>query len=102
MTRYTQIFKALSDENRIKILEHIRTKRSELCEASCKPDGACASDLAELLGITAATTSHHIKELVHANLIATHKQGRWVYCKLNNQAFSQVAEFLNKLGKEGT
>ncbi|HEU5187607.1 MAG TPA: metalloregulator ArsR/SmtB family transcription factor [Candidatus Saccharimonadales bacterium] len=101
MQEHTKIFKALSDENRIKILEYIQKKRSEPCKSTCEPDGVCASDLAELLGITAATTSHHIKELVNAGLITAHKQGRWVYCRLNEKAFSQAIWFLSKLGKEG-
>lgn len=101
MQVYSKIFKALSDENRIKILEYIQAKCSEPCVGTCEPDGACASDLAQSLGITPATTSHHIKELVSSGLITTHKQGRWVYCKLNEQAFSQAIGFLSKLKKEG-
>jgi ArsR family transcriptional regulator len=101
MPDHIKIFKALSDENRIKILGYIQTKCTERCEDSCEPDGACASDLAELLGITPATVSHHIKELVDSGLITRHKQGRWVYCTLNDEAFSQAMAFLSKLRKEG-
>lgn len=97
---HAKIFKALSDENRIKILEHIRDKCAKPCEGSCEPDGACVSDLTQALSITAATTSHHIKELVNAGLITTHKQGRWVYCTLNDKALSQAIAFLNTLRKE--
>jgi ArsR family transcriptional regulator, arsenate/arsenite/antimonite-responsive transcriptional repressor len=96
-----KIFKALSDENRIKILEYIQAKCSEAYEGTCEPDGACASDLAESLGITPATVSHHIKELVNAGLIITQKQGRWVYCQINDAALSEATMFLSKLGKEG-
>ncbi len=101
MTDYSKIFKALSDENRIKILECIRAKCAGSWESACEPDGVCASELAESLGITAATTSHHIKELVTAGLITTCKQGRWVYCELNDEVFSEAMAFLSKLRKEG-
>lgn len=101
MHDYTKIFKALADENRIKILEYIQVKCGKHCEGDCEPDGACASDLAESLNITPATVSHHIKELVNAGLIATQKQGRWVYCTTNDEALSEAMAFLNKLRKEG-
>lgn len=102
MQDHAKIFKALADENRIKILEYIQAKCSEPCEGSCQPNDACASDLAKVLSITPATTSHHIKELVNAGLIITHKQGRWVYCRLNEEVFSRAIGFLNNLRKEET
>lgn len=100
MQQYSEIFKALSDENRIKILEYVRVKCSVPCKGFC-PDEACASELAELLGVAPATVSHHIKELVNARLLTTRKQGRWVFCKLNDQAISQAVAFLSTLRKEG-
>lgn len=92
------IFKALSDENRIKILLLIQhAESSQACSSSsCDPREACVTNLAETLGISAATTSHHIKELINAGLITTVKRGRWVYCTVNHKTFSQMSDFLNQ------
>lgn len=97
-----KIFKALSDENRIKILEQIRRNEVSLaCEnPDCVPEDICVTSLASSLEITPATASHHIKELAQAGLITTVKKGRWVYCQVNQEAFFRVAEFIKQL-KEG-
>jgi len=94
-----KIFKALSDENRIKILEHIQNAAAQqACEsADCSPEDVCVTNMADALGITAATASHHIKELVNAGLISTTKKGRWVYCQINHDVLSQTADFLNQI-----
>lgn len=100
-TSNIKIFKALSDENRLKIIEHIQASSSQACkDTTCNPEDACISNLANSLGITSATTSHHVKELINAGIITTTKKGRWVYCRINNHVLSQVAVFLNQLGKE--
>jgi DNA-binding transcriptional ArsR family regulator len=92
-----KIFKALADENRQKILLFIYRKECKCQENkfSCRNE-TCIKDLSKLLDITAPTISHHIKELVNAKLIITRKEGRWVYCKINQEAFRKTSDFLNK------
>jgi len=92
-----KIFKALSDENRLKILLSVYAKECK-CSAdkfSCR-DETCIKDLSKLLDITTPTISHHIKELVNAELIITNKEGRWVFCKINQETFLKTNDFLNK------
>jgi DNA-binding transcriptional ArsR family regulator len=43
------------------------------------PDGLAASAIAERLGLANATLSFHLKELVHAGLIASRQDGRFIY-----------------------
>jgi len=92
----TKIFKALSDENRIKILLSIYKKECKCIkyELSCR-DETCIKDLSKSLKITTPTISHHIKELVNAGLITTKKDGRWVYCEINQKTFQKICTFLN-------
>jgi ArsR family transcriptional regulator, arsenate/arsenite/antimonite-responsive transcriptional repressor len=61
------IGKALSDPRRLGILERI---------ARCEQLG-CA-DLRECIPISAATLSHHLKELEVAGLIETRREGKFV------------------------
>lgn len=43
------------------------------------PDGLAASAIAEELGLANATLSFHLKELVHAGLITSRQDGRFIY-----------------------
>jgi DNA-binding transcriptional ArsR family regulator len=93
MEKEIKVFKALSDDNRLKILDHISTKKET--KSCC--EGACVKDLAEYLGVSMATVSHHIKELVNAGLIETRKDGKWVYCCVNKEAIKEINTFLKTI-----
>lgn len=54
------------------------------------PDGLAASAIAERLGLANATLSFHLKELVHADLITSRQDGRFIY-------YSPVLEVMNEL-----
>lgn len=60
------ISRALSDPRRFEILKHI----------AAKPAAACA-DLRCTFPITAATLSHHLKELESAGLIEIARRGKF-------------------------
>jgi len=94
--KLTKIFKALADENRLKIL--LGTQKQE-CQCSndksCDSRCACIKDLSKPLKITVPTVSHHIKELVNAGLVNTKKEGRWVYCYVNKKAIDDIYRFLD-------
>ena len=61
------ISRALADPRRFEILQKIAGQRCSAC-----------SDLKECFPITAATMSHHMKELQNAGLIETEKRGKFV------------------------
>ena len=96
--KLAKTFKTLADENRLKILLFIYNKNCKCDEStlSCRNE-TCIKDLAKFLNITIPTISHHIKELVNAGLITTKKEGRWVYCKINQKIFKKTGIFLNRL-----
>ncbi len=68
-----QLFKALSDRNRLRIVA-----------ALSRHDELCACQVTELLGVTGATASRHLSVLQHAGLVANRKEGRWVYYRLTH------------------
>lgn len=97
-----RIFKALSDENRLTILSLIYNYEAK-CRCDKKEkclDETCIKNLSDSLSISLSTTSHHIKELVNAQLITKKKKDRWVYCQINRKVFAQSCEFLNRFSKE--
>ena len=69
MDKYTDIFKALSDETRLRILHILIVAEKELC----------ACEFTDVLEVTTYNISKHIKILKNANLIKERKEGRWVY-----------------------
>ncbi|WEU40259.1 MAG: metalloregulator ArsR/SmtB family transcription factor [Candidatus Odinarchaeum yellowstonii] len=60
-----KVFKALSDETRLKILLLLRVK------------SLCVCELMEVLNLTQPTASHHIQILENAGLIREEKKGKW-------------------------
>jgi ArsR family transcriptional regulator, arsenate/arsenite/antimonite-responsive transcriptional repressor len=85
--RQVAILKALADPRRYELLERI-------AKAGC-PLG-CAQALAAL-PISAATLSHHIKELETAGLIEVRREGKFAYLSLKPGVLTAVAAILNTL-----
>lgn len=71
MNKTSDIFKALGDPNRLKLMMALM-REPELC----------ACQLTELLHVSGATASKHMSQLVQAGLVQSRKEGRWVYYQL--------------------
>src|ERR1017187_7221762 len=73
------ITKALSDENRLRMLMALR-------------DGElCVCQLTELMGLAMSTVSKHLSILYQAGLVAARKDARWMYYSLPRKGVSAVA-----------
>ena len=72
MFHFMNITKALSDENRIRILMALH-ERGELC----------VCHLIDLLELAPSTVSKHLFLLKNARLIVVRKDGRWAHYRLN-------------------
>lgn len=86
--RQTAIFKALADPHRFELL-------LQIARAGC-PLG-CSQALASM-PISAATLSHHIKELESAGLIDIRREGKFAYLTLRPGVLESVAASLRALG----
>jgi ArsR family transcriptional regulator len=84
--QFHRISKALADPRRYEILSRI---------ATC-PELAC-SDIRRKLPITAATLSHHIKELTNAGLIEIRRKGQFAHMKLRREVWRRYLSQLRKL-----
>ncbi|MGG6312916.1 ArsR/SmtB family transcription factor [Paenibacillus macerans] len=67
-----QMFKALSDPNRVKIAYYLQ--HQELC----------VCDIADLLGTSVATASHHLRQLKTMHIAKSRKEGKNVYYSLSD------------------
>ncbi len=77
------IFKALSDENRVRALLALR--HQELC----------VCQIVELLDLAPSTVSKHISILRQAGLVESRKDGRWIYYRLSDtETFPEARQSL--------
>ncbi|MGG7177196.1 ArsR/SmtB family transcription factor [Clostridium paraputrificum] len=77
-----KIFKALSDSNRLKIIDIL----------SCGEK--CACDILEDFKFTQPTLSHHMKVLMECGLVISRKEGLWNHYKLNTANTNKLVLFL--------
>lgn len=60
------------------------------------PDGLAASAIAESLGLANATLSFHLKALVHAGLISSRQDGRFIYYSPIMEAMTALVGYLTE------
>ncbi len=78
--RSSSFFKALGDENRLKILYLLGKKDMCVCEMVAALDG------------TQPTVSHHCKVLESVGLIERRRNGKWVFYSLADPSISEYIE----------
>lgn len=78
-------FKALSDENRLMIIDML----------SCGE--LCACEILEKFKITQPTLSHHMKILCSCGLVNARKEGKWTYYSLNSDEVERFKMFLHTI-----
>lgn len=78
MDQLIQIFKALSDKNRLRIVKMLEQKSMCVCE------------ITEILQLANSTVSKHLSILKNADLIVSQKEGRWINYKINPEGNKYV------------
>jgi ArsR family transcriptional regulator len=87
-----KIFKALSNPNRLELYFKIANMHESSFEAGCE---CFVTDIISSLNIGAPTISHHIKELVNADLISTEKKGKFLICRVNEELIEELSQLLS-------
>jgi len=82
---FAQISKALSDPNRLQIIQMITTQER------------CACKLLEHFDITQPTLSHHMRILSDCNLIKTRKDGKWSHYSMNVDTLDAYKKAVDQL-----
>ena len=88
------IFKALSDPNRLAILQMLRDECGGECTLEAEGGGKTVTEIAGCCEVGLSTVSHHLKELRQAGLINCEKRGQWVCCSPNPKALAALRQFL--------
>lgn len=92
-----EVFKALGDPTRLKILDLLKARGKSCCDLVAREErGLCACDIEEAVGLSQAAVSHHMGLLRRAGLVEADKRGRWMFYRRNEAALAGVAEALAK------
>ena len=82
------VFKALSNEHRIRILEALG-------------DGElCACEIQVVLAAPQSTVASHLRELKDAGLVNTRRRGKWTYYRIGDTAVLQLLDIADALAEE--
>ncbi len=84
-TDSANIFKALGDENRLKVLELLLNGEK------------CVNDLLEQVSIGQSTLSHHLKMMCVAGIIKSKKSGTATFYSINPDGAQNAVELLAEL-----
>jgi ArsR family transcriptional regulator, arsenate/arsenite/antimonite-responsive transcriptional repressor len=76
-----ELFKALSDPARVKIVNLLASSGGAVCACEFEP----------ALGLSQPTVSHHLKKLTDAGLLEREQRGTWAYFSINPEAAGQLA-----------
>ena len=79
------VFKALSDENLIRILKLLRNGEK------------CACKLLEELNISQPTLSHHMKILCDSGLVTGRREGKWTHYAICCEGVRRVSDLMKEL-----
>jgi len=85
--KFEKISRALSDPNRIVILQKFKKKK----------DCLYCSEIHDMLDLAQPSISHHLKQLVDADLLLPEKEGRNLKYQLNEAVVNDYIAFLNAL-----
>ncbi len=82
----SEIFKVLSVETRVKILELLKTQGS-----------LGAKDISATIGITTAAVSQHLKILKQAGLVRSERKGYWIPYTIEEKAMENCRQILTEV-----
>ena len=86
MVKPADLFKILSVESRVKIIELLK----------CKGE-MCVNEMADKLGITQAAVSQHLRILKSVGLVESTRKGYWIPYSLNETMLEKYRNIMNKL-----
>lgn len=79
------VFKALCDENRVKIIRALQNGEK------------CACKLLQEINVSQPTLSHHMKILCDSGIVSGRKEGKWTHYSISPQGAMLAKEYLNSI-----
>ena len=79
------VFKAFCDETRLMALSLLQSGEK------------CACELLEQVNVSQSTLSHHMKILVESGVVASRKDGKWMYYSISQEGSEKAIALLKTL-----
>ncbi|OXS59976.1 transcriptional regulator [Cohnella sp. CIP 111063] len=89
ITGMAKMFKVLADETRMKI-----------AFALCQEDELCVCDVANIIGSSLATASHHLRSLKQLGLAKYRKEGKLAFYSLEDEHVRLLVQLASTHSKE--
>jgi len=94
--QYADMFKALSNPNRLKIFQRLISCCRPGTKWEMEPgEASCVGDVGKDLSIVPSTVSHHIKELRQAGLIKVKRNGQKIECWIDPESVERLKDFFD-------
>ena len=82
------VFKALGNENRLRVLEVLR-------DSEC-----CGCELQVVLDAPQSTVATHLRKLKEADLVKSRKKGKWSYYRIADTAVFELLDFAHAIQED--
>jgi DNA-binding transcriptional ArsR family regulator len=91
--------RALSNDKRLLVMEWLKDPQAHFppqLDGDLVKDGVCSQFIAQKLGVTSATASVHLNQLVDAGLLQPKKIKQWVFYKRDEKRIAELKKALSK------
>ena len=85
VTKFADMMSAMGTEPRLRIMRLL---------LSAHPHGLVVGEIAEELGISGSTLSHHLDKLKNEDLVSVHREGTFLRYSANSEALKDLLGFL--------
>ncbi len=100
---YIEIFKALSNETRLNILQWLKEPEKNfppqggcLGEPVDLQGGVCVSSIQEKANVSQSTVSNYLDILQRCGLLLSERHGKWTYYRRNEATIQALSEYIGK------
>ncbi|WP_102694077.1 ArsR/SmtB family transcription factor [Rummeliibacillus pycnus] len=96
------IFKALSNEKRLMILEWLKNpeqhfvQQKHLSESDHFEGGVCVGSICDKAELVQSVTSSYLNMMQNAGLLESKRIGKWTYYRRNEKVIKQLSEYIHK------
>ncbi|MGG0153938.1 ArsR/SmtB family transcription factor [Bacillus mycoides] len=96
-----EIFKALSNDTRLNILEWLKEPEKYFDKPSAhlsrninEKGGVCVGDIQEKANLSQSTISQYLSMMQKAGLLESTRHGQWTYYRRNEATIRKITDFL--------
>jgi len=94
----SDIFKALADPTRLRLLVLLSDQSIIDCEGGCTDQKyLCVGALAQKLSVTQSAVSQHLRVLRHVRLIKGERRGAFMHYSLNNEGVEKYRDLVEQI-----